>query len=107
MEEITKLAANEDTICAIATALGVGAIGIIRLSGPEALAISQEIFQAASGKKIQAYPSHTMIYGKIVDEKMSPIEQSLSDVRNFTQMIDLNIRLLIDKIDSTVKHSEQ
>jgi len=77
MEEITKLAANEDTICAIATALGVGAIGIIRLSGPEALAISQEIFQAASGKKIQAYPSHTMIYGKIVDEKKDPIDEVL------------------------------
>lgn len=48
-----------------------------------------------------------LLTSKIVDEKMSPIEQSLSDVRNFTQMIDLNIRLLIDKIDSTVKHSEQ
>jgi len=53
----------EDTIAAIATAAGAGAIGVIRLSGKDALAITDKIF---AGKKLAAQPSHTLHFGHIV-----------------------------------------
>ena len=57
---------NQDTICAIATANGVGAIGIIRISGPEAFKIAAKIFE---GKNLEEVKSHTIHYGYIVDGK--------------------------------------
>lgn len=42
---------NQDTICAIATAQG-GAIGSIRVSGPEAISITSRIFQSAKAGKL-------------------------------------------------------
>lgn len=53
-----------DTIAAIATPLGEGAIGIVRLSGSQAIAIAQRIFQ---GKNLETATSHTIHYGHIVD----------------------------------------
>ncbi len=55
----------EDTICAAATALGVGAISIIRISGPETIAIVNKIFSSDLTNK----ESHTITYGFIVDGK--------------------------------------
>lgn len=55
----------EDTIVAISTALGVGAISIIRVSGKEAIPIVNKIFK---GKDLNAVLSHTIHYGHIVDE---------------------------------------
>lgn len=52
------------TIAAIATPPGEGAIGIIRLSGAEAITIADKIFY---GKKLEAQPSHTIHFGKIKD----------------------------------------
>ena len=57
---------NQDTICAIATANGVGALGIIRLSGAEAVSIAQRCFKGAN---LQEAASHTVHYGYIVDGK--------------------------------------
>lgn len=54
---------NEQTIAAIATAPGVGAIGVIRLSGSDALQIADRIFK---GKKLAQQLTHTMHFGKIV-----------------------------------------
>lgn len=55
----------KDTIAAISTALGEGAIGIVRLSGPQAIEISNKIFK---GKDLQAVASHTLHYGHIIQE---------------------------------------
>jgi tRNA modification GTPase len=56
---------NEDTIIAIATPIGVGAISIVRLSGPEAFRAIDKIF---TGKNpICQAKSHTIHYGHIVD----------------------------------------
>jgi tRNA modification GTPase len=52
-----------DTIVALATPPGEGAIGIIRLSGPDAITITEGIFE---GKKLSHQPSHTIHFGKIV-----------------------------------------
>jgi len=53
----------QDTIAAIATPAGEGAISVIRISGPKALAIAQEIFTGP----VDSYASHTAHYGKILD----------------------------------------
>jgi len=54
----------DDTIAAISTALGVGAISIIRVSGKDTLDIVNKITKS---KKIKEYPSHTIHYNHIVD----------------------------------------
>ena len=55
-----------DTICAISTALDVGAISIIRVSGKDAIKIANSIF---SGKNLLKEKSHTIHYGYIIDGK--------------------------------------
>ena len=55
---------NHDTICALATANGTGALGIIRISGPEAFIVADRCFQ---GKKLAKAASHTVHYGFIKD----------------------------------------
>ena len=56
-----------DTIAAISTPLGEGAIGIVRLSGEEAIPIADRVFRSPSGKKLAQVPSHTIHYGYIMD----------------------------------------
>ena len=55
----------EDIICAIATAPGIGAISIIRVSGKDALDIVSKIFS----KDLKKAKSHTLLYGYIYDHK--------------------------------------
>ena len=59
-----------DTITAIATPLGEGAIGIVRISGTEAVAIANRIFQ---GKNLETVDSHTLNYGHILDPEKDEI----------------------------------
>ena len=54
----------EDTICAISTAPGIGAISIIRVSGPKTLDIVSQIYR---GKNLKEVESHTINYGFIYD----------------------------------------
>ena len=53
-----------DTIVALATPAGTGAIGIIRLSGPEAISIASSVFK---GKDLSKQASHTLHFGKITN----------------------------------------
>lgn len=53
-----------NTIAAISTALGIGAISIIRVSGPESIEIVNKIFK---GKDLTKVPTHTIHYGHIID----------------------------------------
>ncbi len=57
----------EDTIVAISTAPGEGAIGIVRLSGPESLQIVSRLFRPSKQKDLARVPSHSIHYGWIVD----------------------------------------
>ena len=58
---------NQDTICAIATAQG-GAIGSIRVSGPEAISITSRIFKPAkAGKLFNDQKPYTLTFGRIYD----------------------------------------
>ncbi len=58
------------TISAITTAMGMAAVGIVRMSGPRSLDIAQEIFFPASGKSLQDYPPRTMVFGHIREQNM-------------------------------------
>ncbi|WP_428069609.1 tRNA uridine-5-carboxymethylaminomethyl(34) synthesis GTPase MnmE [Chryseobacterium gambrini] len=66
---------NNDTICALATANGVGALGIIRVSGVEALAVVQKSFP---GKNLSKQKSHTIHYGYFMDGEEAIDEVMLS-----------------------------
>ena len=60
---------NQDTICAIATAQG-GAIGSIRVSGPDAITITERIFTPAKvGKQLSDKKPYTLTFGHIYNEK--------------------------------------
>ena len=60
----------QDTIAAISTALGEGAIGIVRLSGDEAIAITNQIFK---GKDLTKVSANTINYGHIYDPKENTV----------------------------------
>ncbi len=69
----------EETITAISTALGVGAISIIRVSGNESISIVNKIFK---GKNLEEQSSHTIHYGKIVDGQNEIDEVLVSIMRS-------------------------
>jgi tRNA modification GTPase len=58
------------TIVALATPPGIGALGIIRLSGPEAIGITDRIFK---GKKLADQPTHTLHFGQITDPQSNDV----------------------------------
>ena len=69
---------QDDTISAIATAVGEGGIGIIRLSGENSLTIASQIFEPKNGSNVIDIPSHRVTYGQIVDhEKDCVIDEGL------------------------------
>lgn len=55
------------TIAALATAPGMGAIAVLRLSGPDAVTIADAVFKSVSHKKLKDQPSHTVHLGHIFD----------------------------------------
>lgn len=55
---------KEDTICAISTPPGLGAIAVIRLSGPEAVPITNRVFK---GTDLEKAKTHTAHFGRIMD----------------------------------------
>ena len=67
---------NQDTICALATPNGIGAIGMIRLSGSESLEIISKVFS----KNLVGATSHTAHFGTIKDSKGVLIDEVLITV---------------------------
>lgn len=65
---------KNDTITAISTPIGEGAISIVRLSGPEAVEIANQIYQ---GKDLTEVDSHTIHYGKIMDPETNTIAEEV------------------------------
>ena len=60
---------NQDNICALATASGMGAIAVLRISGPDAIDICESIFESKRpGKLLGSQKSHTIHLGSIVNE---------------------------------------
>lgn len=58
---------SQETIVALASPSGAGAIAVIRLSGKDALTIAEQVFQSVSGKSISKQKTHTIHLGHIVD----------------------------------------
>lgn len=56
--------AASDTICAISTPLGAGGIGIVRLSGPDAAAIADDVVRCYDNMSLENGPSHTLRLGR-------------------------------------------
>ncbi|GAQ17950.1 tRNA modification GTPase MnmE [Oceanobacillus picturae] len=63
-----------DTITAISTPIGEGAIAIVRLSGPEAISITEQLFK---GKSLSEADSHTIHYGKILDPQTQEVAEEV------------------------------
>lgn len=81
-----------ENICAISTALGVGAISIVRSSGPDVIKIVKKIFQ---GEDLEKVKTHTINYGFIVDkdEKIDEVLVSIMRAPNtFTRedVVEIN-----------------
>ena len=70
---------QQDTICAIATAQG-GAIGVIRVSGPEAISITSKIFIPIAGKALDERKPYTLTFGKIQTAEGEVIDEVLVSV---------------------------
>ncbi|KJJ40862.1 tRNA modification GTPase [Bacillus subtilis] len=86
-----------DTIAAISTPMGEGAIAIVRLSGPEAIQIADKIYKGPKGKTLSSVDSHTIHYGHIVDRPSDRVVEEvmvsvLKAPRTFTRedVIEIN-----------------
>ncbi len=66
-----------DTIAAISTPMGEGAIAIVRLSGDDAINISDRLFKGVGGKRLTDVMSHTIHYGHMVDPKTGQIAEEV------------------------------
>lgn len=66
-----------DTIVALATPTGIGAIGVIRLSGKEAIHICNKVFR---GKNLEKQDSHTIHFGTIRDKEDRIIDEVLASI---------------------------
>ncbi len=69
-----------DTIAAISTPLGHSGIGIVRLSGKDAIKIADKIFLSPKNKTLKQIPSHRIIYGHIINSNKEIIDEALISV---------------------------
>ncbi|MCB9191657.1 MAG: tRNA uridine-5-carboxymethylaminomethyl(34) synthesis GTPase MnmE [Flavobacteriales bacterium] len=72
----------DDTIMALATASGAGAIAVIRISGKDAFAIADKVFRPKGKKKVSEADSHTILFGEIMDSGAIVDEVLVSVFRN-------------------------
>ncbi|MBL3647345.1 tRNA uridine-5-carboxymethylaminomethyl(34) synthesis GTPase MnmE [Bacillus vallismortis] len=86
-----------DTIAAISTPMGEGAIAIVRLSGPEAIQIADKMYKGPKEKTLSSVESHTIHYGHIVDRPSDRVVEEvmvsvLKAPRTFTRedVIEIN-----------------
>lgn len=70
---------TNDTIVALASPSGAGAIAVIRISGQDAIAIAHSVFQSVKGKDIRLQKSHTLHLGTIIDD-LKIIDQVLLSI---------------------------
>lgn len=66
-----------DTIAAISTPMGEGAIAIVRMSGPKALSIADKVYKGPRGKRLSTVDSHTINYGHIVDPETEKVVEEV------------------------------
>jgi len=71
------MAVPADTIAAISTPQGVGAIGILRLSGPEAAPIAEKCFKPLGRKGLREHKPRELVYGDLLDSGGQAIDRVL------------------------------
>ena len=76
-EESVRFMSSE-TIAAVATAAGAAGIGVIRVSGDEALAVADRVFAAASGTPLCETPGGRAVYGHIVGEAAETVDEAIA-----------------------------
>ena len=69
---------SSDTIAAVATAAGAAGIGVIRVSGAEALVVSDRVFAAASGTPLAETPGGRAVYGHIFDDRGATVDEAIA-----------------------------
>ena len=69
---------KNDSIVALATPSGAGAIAVIRISGEDAIAIGHSVFRSIKNKDLRLQKSHTLHLGHIVDEQKTLDEVLIS-----------------------------
>ncbi len=80
---------SEDTICAIATPVGEGGIGIVRLSGAGAVLVAEKITRLRSGCPLRSVSSHRLVLADIVWPALPPHNDSRSTtIEHLDQVID-------------------
>ena len=67
---------STSTICAISTASG-GAIGVVRVSGSQAISITEQVFRAVNGKPLSERKASSLTFGHIVDENNNIVDEVL------------------------------
>lgn len=70
---------STSTICAVSTASG-GAIGVVRVSGSQAISITEQIFRAVNGKPLSERKASSLTFGHIVDENNNVVDEVLVSI---------------------------
>jgi tRNA modification GTPase len=100
-----------DTIAAISTPMGEGAIAIVRLSGDDAIRIASQLFRGIHGKKLTEVASHTIHYGHLVDPKDGQVVEEvmvsvMKGPKTFTKedVVEINCHGGIVSVNRVLKH---
>lgn len=70
----------EDTIAAISTPLGAAGIGIIRISGKDAIRIGETVFKSKKSKRVSEANNYTILYGHIINKQNMIVDEVLVSV---------------------------
>jgi tRNA modification GTPase len=100
-----------DTIAAISTPMGEGAIAIVRLSGDDAIQIANKLFKSIGGKRLTDVASHTIHYGHLVDPLSGQVVEEvmvsvMKGPKTFTKedVVEINCHGGIVSVNSVLQH---
>lgn len=71
---------QDDVIAAIATPSGVGGVGIVRISGKDAIAVADRVYRSASDQQLASFETHTIHYGHCCDAQGKWIDEVLVSI---------------------------
>lgn len=71
---------QDDVIAAIATPSGVGGVGIVRISGKDAIAVADRVYRNASDQQLASFETHTIHYGHCCDAQGKRIDEVLVSI---------------------------
>ena len=100
-----------DTITAISTPMGEGAIAIVRLSGDDAIQIADKLFRGVGGKRLTEVASHTIHYGHLLDTKSGEVVEEvmvsvMKGPKTFTKedVVEINCHGGIVSVNRVLQH---